>query len=762
MTTKFSTKASAAAAILVTLGLALSATSLPTPEAATASASGDQPLILEPVVELTPDTDPTDPAVREEIEEYVEERTRDLADAAAENQESPTDRANSTQGGFSVTYSGSNGGFTPTTSQRTAIQKAVNSWATALTTSAGPIEVEVTWRNFGSSNILGSAGPSALYSGGPQGYETTAARNTRLGNDVNPSGPEIVVHLNSTANWYAGSGSPSFSQMDLESVMLHELGHGLGFLGLGSPSSIPSTGSAYDNQVTYNGAPYLNNANPAATLTSNNNRLQVDTSDTYRYRVHSPSTWIQGTSLSHFDEATYPDGSAGVLMTPTIIGGDTHRSLDGPVLGVMAQIGWELDAPISVPTIVSINTSGNPVVVDWVGNYGSYGYIPDAYRVDVLNGTRVIATTTTPASTTVASIPNLPFGTFTFRVTPVDNTTSGSVDGTPSSRSASILQTPSAVSYVDLDGIGSTQTISWPAAGGNPTSYIVETSTDGVRWTRIGTPTTTSMRYRFNPGTYQVRVTAVNSKGQGPANTSIFVPIGSDYIRPAPLDHRIFRLYEAAFLRYPDQSGFTNWRLQHAQRTSLETIANGFTNSAEFTNRYGTLSNDRFVERLYLNVFNRPVDSAGRATWVGLLNNGATRGNVVIGLSNSAEFVSTTKTVTPSSTTNGSIYRLYMAYFKRLPDQGGFDDWVAQRNAGRSLDSISEQFATAPEFQQTYGSLSDAEFVDLLYLNVLARQADAGGRADWIAQLRAGSTRGEVMTGFSESAEFILATGSAP
>lgn len=104
--------------------------------------------------------------------------------------------------------------------------------------------------------------------------------------------------------------------------------------------------------------------------------------------------------------------------------------------------------------------------------------------------------------------------------------------------------------------------------------------------------------------------------------------------------------------------------------------------------------------------------------------------------------------------------RLYEAYFDRAPDAGGLTFWREQRAGGRSLDSVSDEFARSPEFVETYGDLGDEAFVDLVYENVLDRVPDAGGRAFWLDQLANGRTRGSLMTLFSESPEFIDTTGT--
>jgi len=58
-------------------------------------------------------------------------------------------------------------------------------------------------------------------------------------------------------------------------------------------------------------------------------------------------------------------------------------------------------------------------------------------------------------------------------------------------------------------------------------------------------------------------------------------------------------------------------------------------------------------------------------------------------------------------------------------------DVLALNNYGQgtSLDEISDAFASSPEFQQTYGSLNNAEFVTLVYRNVLGRDPEPGGES---------------------------------
>ena len=112
---------------------------------------------------------------------------------------------------------------------------------------------------------------------------------------------------------------------------------------------------------------------------------------------------------------------------------------------------------------------------------------------------------------------------------------------------------------------------------------------------------------------------------------------------------------------------------------------------------------------------------------------------------------------------DGTIYRLYRAFFLREPDGDGIVYWIDQARYSRyPIGSIAEEFARSPEFRQRYGTLADGPFVDLVYRNVLGRAAEPEGRDYWLAQLRAGMRRGHLMLYFSDSEEFARTVGAGP
>ncbi|MEZ5226941.1 MAG: DUF4214 domain-containing protein [Acidimicrobiales bacterium] len=227
---------------------------------------------------------------------------------------------------------------------------------------------------------------------------------------------------------------------------------------------------------------------------------------------------------------------------------------------------------------------------------------------------------------------------------------------------------------------------------------------------------------------------------RGPSGASLLVGVSGGIIRPLPLDGEVGRLFVAYFLREPDPSGFSYWTRQRASGVSLAAISSEFANSTEFRQRYGNLDNRAFVDLIYRNVLGRPADAAGLTYWVGQLQAGRDRGQVMAGFSESPEFVTNTATVR-STSSEGRISRLYFAFFLREPDAAGLDFWMTTERRGASLESIAVEMAKSPEFAATYGNITDERFVELVYNNVLTRSPDAGGRAHWAAQLAAGLDR---------------------
>ncbi|TXG00429.1 DUF4214 domain-containing protein [Massilia arenae] len=101
----------------------------------------------------------------------------------------------------------------------------------------------------------------------------------------------------------------------------------------------------------------------------------------------------------------------------------------------------------------------------------------------------------------------------------------------------------------------------------------------------------------------------------------------------------VYRVYQAAFDRKPDDSGYAYWLSVADGGTPIETIATGFVDSNEFRNLYGDKpSNEELLNRYYHNVLHRAPDPDGHAFWLRALNAGSiTPAAVLAQFSDSAE-----------------------------------------------------------------------------------------------------------------------------
>jgi hypothetical protein len=293
---------------------------------------------------------------------------------------------------------------------------------------------------------------------------------------------------------------------------------------------------------------------------------------------------------------------------------------------------------------------------------------------------------------------------------------------------------------------------------GTPTTTPTDTGTTGTTatdTTATGT-TATDTTATDTTATDTVVTAATDTTGTTPATvpvSTITTTLGSggslafiDTIYEA----QAARLYQAAFNRAPDQAGLAYWTNALKSGTPLVQIAGGFLASAEAKALYGTSDNSALVTSFYENVLHRAPDAAGTAYWTNALNKGtATVAQVLVGFSESIE----NKANTPDAQT-ASVARLYYAELGRAPDAAGLSYWTSKLGSGATLVDEASALARSTEFTATYGALDNTGFVSQLYENVLGRAADAAGLAVWTRQLAAGTSRGNVVVSFSESAEF--------
>ena len=103
---------------------------------------------------------------------------------------------------------------------------------------------------------------------------------------------------------------------------------------------------------------------------------------------------------------------------------------------------------------------------------------------------------------------------------------------------------------------------------------------------------------------------------------------------------KMFRVYNAAFNRFPDSDGLEYWIKKNSSGENTERqVAESFLASSEFKEKYGEdVSNEQYVKTLYQNILDREPDLEGYNYWVGQLNNGIEdRSELLLGFAESTE-----------------------------------------------------------------------------------------------------------------------------
>lgn len=273
--------------------------------------------------------------------------------------------------------------FVPTEAQA-AIEHAADIWESILV-SPVPIKATVTWAPMGGS-ALGITFPNGRkdFSSAPiaQTWYATALANSIAGVELNTGENDFDIFLDSGTDWYfALDGETPNGQYDLVSAALHEMGHGLGFVGLSKKvSGIGSFGTLLQSDFaplvtsfpwpqldtlpgifdrflahTVNGPLELMD-NPGTALGSAMTSNQLRFNGAYAMeanggtgpRIYSPGAFALGSSCVHFNESTFPQGNADELMTPFSASGNANH-WPGPVcIGVMRDIGWTVAPNVGI------------------------------------------------------------------------------------------------------------------------------------------------------------------------------------------------------------------------------------------------------------------------------------------------------------------------------------------------------------------------------------------------------------------------------
>ena len=234
------------------------------------------------------------------------------------------------------------------------VQASIDVWAANFKSSV-VISVDASWGRSSSWGVLGSARPGSFFSafsGAPDSslWYPSALANALAGKDLDRANPEIIIQVNSAAAWNTrGDGVPTGSEYDLQSVFLHELGHGLGFLsndaydpffGLGSLDQ-PTPFDAY--LQTVDGRRLADLPTPSrelgVALTTSlvwSGANGVKANGGVKPKMYTPARYESGSSTSHLDEATFSSAGVDSVMTPSLDPGEIFKE-PGPLLLAMME-----------------------------------------------------------------------------------------------------------------------------------------------------------------------------------------------------------------------------------------------------------------------------------------------------------------------------------------------------------------------------------------------------------------------------------------
>jgi len=263
---------------------------------------------------------------------------------------------------------------------RAEVQAALDTWSVNFKSTVD-ITVTATWGRSANSDVLGSARPGSYFAGFTGAPDSTlwypsALANALAGKDLDRDNAEIIIQVNSAANWnQRGDDKPRTSEYDLESVILHEVAHGLGFLstdvydkffGYGSIDQ-PTPFDAY--LQTPDGRRLADMPTPSLELGKTfsaplywigENGKRVNGGE--KIKMYTPAIYEPGSSVSHLDEATYSKSGVNAVMTPNLDAGEIFHQ-PGPLLLAMMEdlrskppVGLAVsvpDAPRNVEALIS-------------------------------------------------------------------------------------------------------------------------------------------------------------------------------------------------------------------------------------------------------------------------------------------------------------------------------------------------------------------------------------------------------------------------
>ena len=557
------------------------------------------------------------------------------------------------------------GSGTPDTVKAVA-HRAIAAWASELQLTGPTIEVDLYWLPFGSPRSLGAAGPGRFVQDSrlphPDSKYPVALANQLLGEDFAPRDPcdlsrdpEILVLINRSAGgdeslWNLSAEEPEPTQFDLESVLLHELAHGLGFISspeigqqdLAWPADggVPFVFDRYLGQCLVEADSGCRLVTPLEVgnlepLTSG--EVWFDLPQLTDLELYAPATWDRGSSITHLDEVRY-QGSLS-LMTPFLEYGETQRVIDNGALAILQQLGYGIVRPPGDLLQVEAIPGDSTITVNIELDHISAGVPPLALDIELVDQAGV--TTRTLSGFGPVLIDGLTNGE-TYRVRARGGNHGGQTAWVEAPATARPLALPPFVTVDDFLAVAA------PVVGGAEISDRDK----------------------------ELLVSRARVVGASTVITELLQSQRSQ------THESIARLYRGLLERVPEEAGFAFWVAEADRGRAASAIARSFAVAIEFT-AGEPLTDSQLVQAVYSRVLQRSADGTGAEFWVAELAGGLDRGEFLLSLTNSDEH---------RLESDSAVFQDVVAFnlLSRLPTEDERIAWAFTESNGSREDVIDE------------------------------------------------------------------------
>jgi len=319
---------------------------------------------------------------------------------------------------FEIEYTGF------TLEQEAAFDMAADIWA-SIVVSDVPITIKANY--IGMPGLGGITLPNMKknFSSAPEieKWYVSALANSLAGYDLAPDEMDMDIHIGMD-DWYYGlDGACPATKADFVSLCLHEICHGLGFVGVAKVSgslgsfgeitaadfgistsfpflSMEGKSSVFDTYLRNNADQFLcdtiifPNNSPELKIAMTTNDVYFDGANAQfvdpikKVRIHAPTSFLLGTSMVHLNEVSYSAADTNTLMTPYYEYGVVTHAPGFITTAVLQDIGWTLNA-----TYTSINQNDIDLTYTYVNNIFRVLSDIDVMEINVytINGQQVLS-----------------------------------------------------------------------------------------------------------------------------------------------------------------------------------------------------------------------------------------------------------------------------------------------------------------------------------------------------------------------------------